>query len=230
MELTYPPFEMIEADGTPSGVGVEMARALAESLGRPLKIENIAFDGLIIALKSGRVDLVISSMTANDERRRSIDFSDPYVSTGLSLLVGKDSDISGIDDLKTGRNRVVVKLGTTGETYANTHLTNASIGVLEEDIACVLEVAQGKADAFIYDQLSIYNHQKKHQGTTRALLTPFQKEVWAVGIRKGNDALKEKVDSFLAEFRKDGGFDRLAEKYLKDEKTFLEAQGIPFVF
>ncbi|CAN5447245.1 transporter substrate-binding domain-containing protein [soil metagenome] len=229
MELNYPPFEMVDDRGRPAGIGVEMARALADDLDRELKVENIPFDGLIPALRTGRVDLVISSMTATDERRETIDFSAPYVSTGLAILVPAGSGVEGVDDLKGGK-RIVVKLGTTGEVYARQHLPEATVVSLDQESACVLEVSQGKADAFIYDQLSIFNYQQKNPETTRALLSPLQHEKWAVGVRKGDDALREQVNAFIAEFRARGGFDELAERFLQEEKAMLEAEGIPFIF
>ena len=64
MELAYPPFEMTDTAGKPTGVSVDIANALGKSLARPVVIQNMAFDGLIPALKAGKVDLVISSMTA----------------------------------------------------------------------------------------------------------------------------------------------------------------------
>ena len=106
MELAYPPFEMQDDRGNPSGVSVDLARALAEYLHEPVSIENIPFSGLIPALKTGKVDVVISSMTETPERARSIDFSDPYLSTGLCLLVKKNSPIQGIDQKP---KRIVVK-------------------------------------------------------------------------------------------------------------------------
>ena len=68
MELAYPPFEMTDTSGKPSGVSVDLATDLAKSLGRPVLIQNTSFDGLIPALKTCKVDLVISSMTATAER------------------------------------------------------------------------------------------------------------------------------------------------------------------
>ena len=94
MELDYPPFEMKSTAGEPSGISVELARALGDYLHRPVAIENIPFDGLIPALKTGKIDLVISSMTATPERAQSIDFSAPYARTGICLLVRKDSPIT----------------------------------------------------------------------------------------------------------------------------------------
>ncbi len=89
---------------------------------------------------------------------------------------------------------------------------------------------QGKADAFIYDQLSIYQNWKRNPETTRALLSPVQHEEWAIGIRKGNDQLKAQVNAFLQDFRQRGGFQELGDKYLKDVKDAFAAQGIEFVF
>lgn len=229
MELTYPPFETKDAAGNPDGVGVRMAEALAAELGRPVKIVPMEFSGLIPALKTGSIDVVISSMTATDERRQSIDFSEPYAFTGLAMLVARDSPIRSVEDLKKPGTRLAVKASTTGESWAATHLPEARRTAFTEEPACVMEVAQGRADAFLYDQLSIYRYQKQNPTTTRAILKPFVEESWAVGLRKGDTALKAQVDSFILKFRKDGGFSRLADQYLGEEKRALEELGEPFI-
>ncbi len=231
MELAYPPFEMTDPQGKPSGISVDLARDLALALGRPAVIENIAWDGLIPALKTGKVDLVISSMTATAERAKSIDFSDPYIATGLCLLLKKDSavqGVKGIADLNKPGVKVAVKKGTTGHLYATANLKNAEILVLDKESAAVLEVSQGKADAFIYDQMSTYQNWQRNKETTRAILDPFQKESWAVGLRKGNDELRGKVNAFIKDYRAKGGFDRLGDRYLKDMKDEFKRMGSAF--
>ena len=229
MDLSYPPFEMQDKAGNPDGVGVRLAEALAENLSRPLKIVPMEFSGLIPALKTGNVDLILSSITATDERRQSIEFSNPYAFTGLALLVRKDSDIQSIDDLKRPGRSVTAKTATTGETWAIKNLPDAKRVVFEDQTACVLEVAQGRADAFIYDQLSIYQYSQENKETTRGLLKPFVEESWAIGVAKGNDALLGQVNAFLDGFRKQDGFGKLGERYLQKEKKFLEAAGVPFI-
>ncbi len=234
MELEYPPFEFVADDGTNDGVSVKMAEALARHLDRPLEIQNIKFDALITALKSGSIDLIISSMTATAERRKSINFSDPYVTTGLAMLVPIDSPIKGIEDLMKEKRKVVVKLGTTGESFARSELKNSTILTMNQDPACALEVAQKKADAWIYDQLSIFHHHKQHKDTTKALLKPIREEQWAIGLRKPksgeNDSLREKVNGFLKSFRESGQFEELANIYLQEEKELVRSMGIPFIF
>lgn len=230
MELNYPPFEMTDPEGNPAGVGVDLAHALGEYLHRPVQIQNMPFEGLIPALKTGRIDLIISSMTATDERRKSIDFSDPYLDTGLAILVQKNSRIQGIADVDKPGVNVVVKTGTTSATYAREHLQNATVLAFPQDSTCALEVIQGKADAFLYDQMSIYQFAQKYPDQTRGLLAPFQHESWAIGIRQGNTELEAQVNAFLKDFRENKGFDALGDKYLKADKEAFKKMGFPFYF
>jgi len=228
MELAYPPFEMTDANGKPDGVSVQLAKELGKALGRPVEIKNMSFDGLIPALKTGKIDLIISSMTATEERAKSIDFSDPYLTTGLCLLVNSQVRGATIADFDQPGRTIAVKKGTTGHIYAASHIKQASLLVLDKEAAAVLEVVQGKADAFIYDQMSTYQNYQRNKNTTRPVLKPFQTESWAIGIRKGNDELKAKINRFLADFRRSGGFSKLGDRYLKEEKEAFKLLGFPF--
>jgi polar amino acid transport system substrate-binding protein len=230
MDLSYPPFETIGPDGQPTGISVEMARALGAFLGRPVRIENIPFVGLIPSLQTGKIDLIISSMTRTEERARSIDFSDPYLTIGLALLVSGDSSVSSAADLDVPGRTVVVRQGTTGQVWAQKNLGQARVVVLEKENSAVLEVIQGKADAFIYDQMSVWKNAARHPEKTRALLEPLQKETWAVGLRQDEGELREKVNAFLRQFREEGGFERLGDEYLREQKDAFAEQGLAFYF
>jgi len=230
MELAFPPFEMLDSSGQPAGVSVDMAHAMGQYLNRPVRIENIPFDGLIPSLKTGKIDVIISSMTVTEDRKKSIDFTDPYLKMGLAILAAKNSDIQSINDVdKPGRN-VVVKKGTTGNIYALQHFKNAKLLVLNDQSACAIEVSQGKADCFIYDQISVFENWKKYEATTRAILQPFTQEDWAMGIKKGNDALRTQINGFLKQFKESGGFDTLGAKYFGENKKAFQELGIPFYF
>lgn len=230
MELSYPPFETIGPDGKPTGVSVDLAGVIAGHLGRPLVIENIPFTGLIPALQSGKIDIILSSMTASPERSKVVAFSDPYLTTGLAALVPAESKAQGLGDLDQKGRVIVVRQGTTGEVFARSKLRNARVLTLDKESACVLEVTQGKADAFIYDQMSVFQNAKRNPATTRAILAPLQQESWAVALRKNDEELRENINAALAEFRAKGGFEELSEKYLAEEKAAFAAQGIPFFF
>jgi polar amino acid transport system substrate-binding protein len=230
MDLSYPPFETIGAGGHPSGVSVDLALALGESLHRPVRIENIPFTGLIPSLLTGKIDLILSSMTDTPERRQSLTFSDPYLTIGLAALAGKNASLSTPGDLDHPGRTIAVRQGTTAQAWATDHLKLAKVLVLDKESSAVLEVIQGKADAFLYDQMSVWKNQKQHPLETVALLAPIQTEHWAIGLRPGDTALRDAVNAFLTSFRASGGFDRLGDKYLKDQKEAFAAAGIPFYF
>jgi polar amino acid transport system substrate-binding protein len=230
MEMSFPPFEMLDTSGQPAGVSVEMAKAMGKFLQRPIRFENIPFDGLIPSLKTGKIDLAISSMTVTDERSKSIDFSDPYLKMGLSILANKNSSIQSIADVDKPNTTVAVKKATTGHIYAIQHFHNAKILIFGDSPTCATEVAQGKADCMIYDQISIFESWRKYQDSTRAILQPFQTEEWAMGIRKGNDELRKQVNAFLKQFKESGGFNDLGNKYFGENKKTFQELGIPFYF
>lgn len=232
MELQYPPFEMSDKQGNPTGVSVDLAYALGEYLGRKVKIENIAWDGLIPSLKTGKVNLIISSMTITPQRAKTIDFSIPYAQSNLAILTNSKSGVKSIDDLNQKGRKIAVKKGTTGHIYAMKELKNADLLVFDKENAAVLEVIQGKADGFLYDQLTIYKNYAKHKNTTIALLKPFQTspEYWGMAIKKGNTELKKKVDEFIKKAKSDGTFDKLSKKYLSEARATFDELGIEFFF
>ena len=231
MELAYPPFETKDDAGNPTGVSVDFAQALGDYLGRPVEIDNIAWDGLIPALQTGQVDVVISSMTITADRQTQIDFSKPYAKALLAILANKNSGVTTVDDLNQPGKTVAVKLGSTGDLYAQAHLPAAQITELADESACVTEVAQGKADAFIYDQLTIYRDQQANPTTTTAIFVPFQDvEYWGVGVKKDNTALLNSVNAFIDKFYADNGFDALTAKYLSQEKLAFDQLGFPWFF
>lgn len=231
MELAYPPFETKDDNGDPAGVSVDFAKAFGEHVGRPVRIENINWDGLIPALQTGKVDMVISSMTINESRLEKIDFSKPYAKALLALLVNADSDVEKAEDLNRDGKIVAVKTGSTGHIYAEKHLAEAEILSLPDESACVTEVVQGKADAFIYDQLTIYRNNKMYPDATKAVFIPFQDvEYWGVGVKKGNTELLEKLNEFIDKFYEEGGFDKITEKHLKEEKEAFDRYNFEWFF
>jgi polar amino acid transport system substrate-binding protein len=232
MELQYPPFEMSEKDGTPSGISVDLAKALGKYLGRKVVIENIAWDGLIPSLKTKKIDIIISSMTITDKRKKVIDFSIPYAQSDLCILTNPTSGVKTVEDLNQKGKVVAVKKGTTGNIYAIEHLKKAKVLIFDKESSAVLEVIQKRADAFIYDQLTIYRDWENHKNTTVALLKPITKKpgYWGIALRKNEPKLKAKINKFLKKAKSDGTFDKLAYKYLKDVKKKFVELNIPFFF
>lgn len=231
MELAYPPFETKDDAGNPEGLAVDFIRDFGAAYDYDVQIENTAWDGLIPSLQSGKADLVISSMTITPEREESVDFSDPYAMAQLAILANANSNIATVDDLNQTDKKVAVKTGSTGDVYATKHLTNAQIVRLADESACVTEVVQGKADGFLYDQLTIYRNQKANPDTTDAVYIPFQDaEEWGIAVNKGNTELLNQLNEFIAQSKADGEFDKLTDKYLSEEKKAFDEYNFKWFF
>ncbi|MGL5254720.1 MAG: transporter substrate-binding domain-containing protein [Brevinema sp.] len=232
MELAYPPFETKGDDGNPMGVSVDIAKAFGEYLGKEVVIENIAWSGLIPSLQTDKVDMVISSMTITAERSQIIDFSDPYAKSHLAMLVGEKSPVTSVETLNQEGRIVALKQGTTSHIYAQNYLSNVTIHTFSSEVAAMTEVIQGKADAFMYDQLTIYRNNLDNPGTKMFPLPSTEETVgdWGAAFKKGNTELKDQFNEFLKKFRSEGGFEEITEKYLKEEKEVFDRNGFDFFF
>lgn len=231
MELAYPPFEGKDDAGNPSGVSVSFMEDFADAYGYELSIENISFDGLIPSLQTGKADAVMSSITITPEREEEVDFTDPYAMAQLAILAGADSGVETAEDLNQAGKTIAVKTGSTGDIYATKNLAEAEILRLADESACVTEVSQGRADGFIYDQLTIYRNNLANPDTTRAVFIPFQDpESWGIAVASGNDELLGELNAFIAESKENGEFDRLTEQYLAEEKAAFDELGFRWFF
>lgn len=231
MELKYPPFETKDESGKPAGASVMLAEALGAYLGREIEIVETDYASLIPALEQGTIDLIISSMTITPEREEVVDFSDPYTNSQLMMLVYKDSKVQSPDDLNDPEVIIASKTGTIGALWAAQYAPNAQIRNIDEEASAVLEVAQGKADVFIYDPLSIIRHHENYPDTTRAVLEPLPNtKGWGIAMRKGEDALKEKINAFIADAKTDGTYDAIREEWLQDKIEEFEQYGLEFFF
>jgi polar amino acid transport system substrate-binding protein len=231
MELKYPPFETIDKDGNPTGASVRLAEALGEHLGREIEIVDTPYKSLIPSLNSGTIDVIISSMTITPIREESVDFSDPYTSSQLMMLVHKDSIVESHEDLDSEDVTIASKAGTIGALWAADNAPNAKISTVEEEATAVLEVSQGNADVFIYDPLSIIRHQSNYPDTTLAILDPLPNtKGWGIAMRKGEDDLRSKVNEFIKKAKTDGTYDAIREEFLKDKVAEFEEYGLDFFF
>lgn len=192
---------------------------------------DIEFGAILGAVSSGKADFTMAGLTVTDERKQSVDFSDAYAMAQLAILANADSGVASIDDLNQPGKKVAVKTGSTGDVYATKNLTNAEIVRLADESACVTEVVQGKADGFLYDQLTIYRNHQANPDTTEAVFIPFQDaEEWGIAVKKGNTELLDQLNAFIAQSKTDGEFDRLTEKYLSEEKKAFDQYGFKWFF
>jgi polar amino acid transport system substrate-binding protein len=231
MELKYPPFETKDENGNPAGASVMLAEALGEELGMKVEIVDTAYASLIPALEQGNIDIIISSMTITPTREEIVDFSIPYTNSQLMLLAHIDSKVNSPDDLNDPDVVIASKSGTIGAIWAGENAPLAKILNVEEEASAVLEVAQGNADVFIYDPLSIIRHHENYPDTTKAILEPLPNtKGWGIAMRKGETELKAKIDAFIEKAKTDGTYDNIRETYLEEKIEEFEQYGLEFFF
>jgi polar amino acid transport system substrate-binding protein len=231
MELKYPPFETKDSDGNPAGASVMLAKALGEYLGKDVEFVDTPYPSLIPSLETGKIDMIISSMTITEARQEKVDFSDPYTTSQLMMLVYKDSKVESPADLNDPDVVIASKTGTIGALWAMANAPDAQIKNIDEEASAVLEVAQGKADVFIYDPLSIIRHHENYPDTTRAVLEPLPNTGgWGIAVQKGQPELLEKINAFIKTAKEDGTYDEIRQKYLLEKMEEFEKYGLDFFF
>ncbi len=218
MEVGFFPFEYADTDGQPIGFDVDLAKIAARELGVRIEIKDMEFSGLIPALQGGKIDVIISGMTRTPERAKTVSFTQPYFEAGLCALISnkRAPEVSEIAQLNAEGRILAVKLGTTGDLVTARLFPKVEVKRFKEETACVLEVVSGRADAFIYDQLSIGRLHAQNPETTHAILKPFTYEPYAIAIKRGDFDFLNWLNIFLETIKADGRYQELRKKYFND--------------
>lgn len=196
----FPPFEYLAEGGKIEGVDAELAQKIADELGVKLEIVNMDFDGLTVALQSGKGDIVAAGMSISDERKQQVDFSVPYVDTTLYIVVKEgETEITSVKDL--AGKKVAVQEGTTSDLFV-TDPKNVEAGeVLRFKAASEAATAlkNGMADAVVMDDLTAKNVAGSIGGLTVLDKEAVSNEQYAMAVPKGADDLLAVVDKVLKE-------------------------------
>lgn len=214
LEPGFRPFEYLE-NGKLVGFDIDLATMIAGELGVELEFIEVAWDGIMATLDSGKADLIISGMTATPLRALKVNYSDPYFHTDTITLLRKElaSTITSVDQLDNADLKITVKLGTTGEHAAKQRMPKATLIPLANEVDCATEVALGRADAFVFDRASILGHHEKHPDTTHVLDLRVSVEPYAIACPKGDVETVAWLNLMLHHLRRDGRLDALYAKY-----------------
>ena len=152
LEPGYMPFEMKDKKGNIIGFDVDLAKTMAKAMGVKLKLVPTAWDGIIAGLLTGKYDIIMSGMTVTQERNLKINFANPYISVGQTILALKKYDGKTWQDLDKPQYTIVTKLGVTGEIATRKMFKKAKIRTFETEADATQELLNGNADAFVYDK------------------------------------------------------------------------------
>ena len=210
----FPPYEYLEGEVI-LGIDAEIAALIAEKLGMELKIENMEFDSAIISASTGKTDMVMAGLTITEERQESLDFTTSYATGKQVIIVPEDSDIAQPSDLE-GKT-IGAQLATTGDLYVTWDYVDTGLSQIERyntGVDAVLALVQGKIDAVVIDNEPAKVFVAQNEGL-KILETEYIIENYAIGVKKGNTELLDKINTALEELIASGDVQTIIDKYIK---------------
>ena len=193
----YPPWGVINAQGKFEGWEIDLCNKLSEYLfGDPTRVEYVAVTGgnRIPFLNSGKIDIIWATMGYTEERAKVVDFSTPYFSSGVQLLVKKGSPIKSIKDLR-GKTVITIK-GTTGAQGLEKLVPDANQIKFDKTSEALQALRDDRGVAFAQDDILLYELVHDYPDYT-VVGEVFNPTDWGVGFRKGENDIREYVNQSL---------------------------------
>jgi ABC-type amino acid transport substrate-binding protein len=216
VKTDFPPFGYVDASGKNLGFDVDVAHLFAKALFKDdnqVELVAVTSGNRIPFLQSGKIDIIIATVTVTDERKQVVEFSDPYFLSGSLLLVPKASTVKGLDDL-AGKTVAVVQgaIQDKDVEQLQPRANRIKFGKVSE---AVLAVKGGRADAYAHDDVLVLTLVKENLDL-KAVGKPFMPRPYGIAVRKGDTDFIKWVNAELGRMKQDGTYDRLWKKWFAD--------------
>lgn len=216
--LDSPPFVMQEGQQISAvGIEIDFAKRLSYDLRRPLRVIALTWAELIPALLGGQIDVIMSGMTITRLRSMRVAFSDPYMDSGLSVLIRNrlgDGFTTPAQALG-GTLRIGVTRGTTADAYVSQNYTGGQVFPYLSNSDGVADLVQGRVDAFVTDAPIVAWFASAHDGTLRPLIRPLlTQEQLGWGFRPQDADLRAAANASLASWQAEGFVDRTIQRWI----------------
>lgn len=207
----FPPFEMRDGEEV-IGIDAEIAERIAERLGVELVVEDMKFDPLPAALKSGKIDFIAAGYSKDPDREKDMIFSKEYFKAVQAIIVEESNDeIKGVDDLEG--KKIGVQTGTTGDILATKKIEDADVQRYNNGLEAVLDLKNGNLDAVIIDILPAQMLVAENDGVKILDERAGDEESYVIAVRKDDEELIEIINEVLDEMMQNGEIDELVNKY-----------------
>lgn len=217
-EATYPPFEYRDKDNNVVGYDIDIANLIGEKIGKKVEIIDMAFDGLIPALITGKIDMVAAGMTNTAERKKKVNFSSVYYNIENAFVVGADNEsIKGIEDLDG--KVATVQIATAQDTFITKVGTPKEIKRFQKNDDALRELLLGRGDFTVINYTvakTFLNNSEAFKGKLKIGFRNFINkpgEGIALALPKGDEAFQKAVNEALADMEKSGELAKLKEDY-----------------
>ena len=233
-DAAWAPYEYVGENGQPDGCDIELAKEIAKGLGVELKIINAAFDTLPTYVESGEADMILAAMTITEERKQTMDFSNPYTVAQQYIIVAKDnSSVKTIEDL--AGYTIGTHLGTTGDFLVCDeidlddgvlHGTGASYAQYKDLTVASLDLNSGALQAVVCDGPMAENMCVRNENLKCFPLVYADgsgtDESYGVAVKKGNTALLEAINQVVDPLVANGTFDQFFVKHVEASSLIAE--------
>jgi polar amino acid transport system substrate-binding protein len=214
-DAAYAPFESQNEKGEIVGFDIDVVTAIAQKAGIEVKFVNTPWEGIFNALGQGDRDLVVSAVTITEERRQTMDFTDPYFDAAQLIAVKENSKVTKFADLK--KLKVGVQTGTTGDEAVSKLLgkTNTNIKRFESTPLALKELEAGGVDAVVADNGVVIHYVANNPGGKFKTVNDkeFVPEQYGIAVKKGDTELLAKLNKGLADIKADGTYDKIYTQY-----------------
>ena len=219
-EGAYPPFNFIDSAGNVTGFDVEVGQALCAKMNVKCDVVAQDWDGIIPGLLAKKYDFIIASMFITEERKKQVNFTDPYYLAAMTLVAPKETDIKDFTADGLDGKVVGVQVGTTQAEFAHKVFTKSEIREYPTQDEVNLDLAAGRIDAQVGDMLPMLEWTTKTEDGTCCELKgepitdpAFVGEGVGIAIRKEDTDLLAKMNAALKEIRADGTYKAINDKY-----------------
>lgn len=215
-DTSFVPFEFKE-DGEYVGFDIDLINAIADEAGFEIDLETTNFDGIIPGLQTGSFDIALAGIGITEDRKKSIDYSDPYYESGLRIGVPVDNDdINGMEDLE-GKT-IATRLGSTSSAYIKENIEGAEANEYEQLDQAYLAVENGSVDAVLYDAPNVaYYIQTKGEDSLKMVGDLYEAENYGIAFSKDQEALVKAVDEALETLKENGKYDEIYENWFGEK-------------
>ncbi|MBD8068537.1 transporter substrate-binding domain-containing protein [Bacillus sp. PS06] len=198
----YFPFEMKDKNGDFIGYDIDFGKAIADSLKVDVEFKQFGFDGLIPALQTGEIDMIIAGMTIRGDRALSVSFANPYFQTGQVLMLPKsDTSTQSWEDLDQAGKKIAVSLGTTGALLAKQIFKNAEVLDFEDFPAASMALTGGQADGIIYDEPGVRTYELMNADSVRGVYDLISSENLGIAVKLNDLETVQWINSFLESYK-----------------------------
>lgn len=209
-EVGFAPYEFYKGNEV-VGVDVEVAKKIAEKLGKELEIKDTDFDSIINEVKTGKADFAAAGLSITEERKEEVDFSIEYAISKQVIMVKNDSLISSVEDLNG--KKVAVQLGTVADLVLSEEYPEVEVVQHKKFLVAVEDLLANKVDAIVFDLLpaqEVVNKNNELKILEEELLT----DKYGIAVKKGNTELLEVINQVLKEMMDNGKIEEYTIKYL----------------